>query len=262
MINKKIGVLNEKIARKEPVIGTHISLSDTSVTEMLGEMGNEFVWIDWEHSSLDRHHIQGHLIAARAGGMAAFVRVPWNDPVIVKPILEMGPDGVVFPMIRTAGEAEAAVASCLYPPKGIRGFGPRRASAYGMIGGDEYLKNVESSFWRIMQIEHAEAVKNLDEILKVDGVDTIVVGPNDLSGSVGLLGQTRHPEVMALLDEIAEKCNKAGKPFGTSIGYHKQTVEDWKRRGTAWIACGGDSGYIFEAGMNTLNNVKEIFGAK
>ena len=262
MLNKKIGVINEKIARKEPVIGTHISLCDASVTEMLGDMGNEFVWIDWEHSALDRQHIQSHLIAARAGGMAAFVRVPWNDPVLVKPILEMGPDGIVFPMVRTVEEAKAAVAACTYPPKGIRGFGPRRANAYGMISGDEYLAKVDSSFWKIMQIEHIEAVKNLDEILKVEGVDTIVVGPNDLSGSIGLLGQTRHPDVMALLDEIAEKCNKANKPFGTSIGYNKLSVEDWKRRGTAWIACGGDAGYIFEAGLNTLNNVKNIFGVK
>lgn len=260
MINGKICGLNEKIARKEPVIGAHISLADISVTEMLGDMGNEFVWIDWEHSALDRQQIQGHLIAARAAGIAAFVRIPWNDPVLAKPILEMGPDGIVFPMIRTAGEAGNAVASSTYPPKGIRGFGPRRANDYGMTGNDYYLAQVESGFWRIMQIEHVEAVKNLDEILAVDGVDTIVVGPNDLSGSIGLLGQVRHPEVMKLLDEIAEKCNKANKPFGTSIGYNRQNVEDWKRRGASWIACGSDTRYILEAGLNTLNNVKEIWG--
>lgn len=262
MINKKIAAINEKIARKEAVIGAHVSLADTSITEMLGDMGNEFIWIDWEHSALDRQQIQGHLIAARAGGMAAFVRIPWNDPVLVKPVLEMGPDGIVFPMIRTAKEAQDAVASTAYPPKGIRGFGPKRANGYGMIKSDEYLARVDSSFWRIMQIEHIEAVKNLDEILAVEGVDTIVVGPNDLSGSAGLLTQLRHPEIMALLDEIADKCQKAGKPFGTSIGYNRQTVEDWKRRGAAWIACGSDTGFIFEAGLGTLNNVKEIFGVK
>ena len=262
MLNKKISGLNEKIARKEPIIGTHISLSDISVTEMLGDMGNEFVWIDWEHSALDRQQIQGHMIAARAGGMAAFVRIPWNDPVLVKPILEMGPDGVVFPMIRTAEEARNAVASCMYPPKGIRGFGPRRANDYGMINNDDYIKQVGDSFWKIMQIEHVEAVKNLDGILAVDGVDTIVVGPNDLSGSAGLLGQVRNPEILKLLDEIAEKCHKANKPFGTSIGFNRQNVEDWKRRGASWIACGSDTGYIFEAGLDTLNNVKDIFGVK
>ena len=251
---------NEKIARGETVIGAHISLADSCVTEMLGKMGNEFLWIDWEHSAMDRQHIQNHLIAAKAAGIAAFVRIPWNDHVLAKPVLEMGPDGIVFPMIRTVEEAKSAVAASTYPPKGARGFGPRRANHYGMMPTGEYLEQVDSSFWKIMQIEHVEAVKNLEWILEVEGVDTIVVGPNDLSGSIGLLGQTRHPEVMKLLDEIGEKCVRAGKPFGTSIGWHKQTVEDWKRRGVSWIACGGDTGFMFEAGMNTLNNVKDIFG--
>ncbi|MCL2812990.1 MAG: aldolase/citrate lyase family protein [Oscillospiraceae bacterium] len=262
MYNRPVDKLNEKIAKGEPVIGAHVYLADSSVTEMLGIMGNEFLWIDWEHSALDKSQIQSHLIAAKAAGIAAFVRIPWNDHVLAKPVLEMGPDGIVFPMIKTAEEARNAVAACTYPPKGARGFGPRRAVRYGMMPGGEYFEQVDSSFWKIMQIEHVEAVINLDEILKVEGVDTIVVGPNDLSGSIGLLGQLRHPEVMKLFDEIAEKCNKAGKPFGTSIGWNKQNVEDWKRRGASWIACGSDTGYIFEAGLGTLNGVKEIFGVK
>lgn len=262
MYNRPVDKLNEKIAKGEPVIGAHVYLADSSVSEMLGIMGNEFLWIDWEHSALDKSQIQSHLIAAKAAGIAAFVRIPWNDHVLAKPVLEMGPDGIIFPMIKTAGEAKDAVAACAYPPKGARGFGPRRASRYGMMPGSEYFEQVDSSFWKIMQIEHIEAVVNLDEILKVEGVDTIVVGPNDLSGSVGLLGQLRHPEVMKLFDEIAEKCKKAGKPFGTSIGWNRQNVEDWKRRGASWIACGSDTGYIFEAGLGTLNGVKEIFGVR
>jgi len=262
MLNRAIDKLNEKIARGEPILGAHISLADSGVTEMMGNMGNEFLWIDWEHSAFDRQEIQAHLMAARAAGIAAFVRIPWNDHVLAKPILEMGPDAIVFPMVRTVEEAKSAVAVTTYPPKGTRGYGPRRANNYGIMSNDEYLPQVDSGFWRIMQIEHYEAVKNLDEILKVEGVDTIVVGPNDLSGSIGLLGQVRHPEVMKLLDEIGEKCSKAGKPFGTSIGYNRQNVEDWKRRGASWIACGSDTSFILEAGMNTLNSVKEIFGVK
>ncbi|MCL2664953.1 MAG: aldolase/citrate lyase family protein [Defluviitaleaceae bacterium] len=258
MINRPIDKLNIKLKYGTPIIGTHVSLAEHCITEVMGETGFEFVWIDWEHSAMDRRDVQNHLIAARAAGIAAFVRVPWNDPVLVKPILEMGPDGVVFPMIRTAEEARAAVASCLYPPKGIRGYGPRRANNYGAMSGDEYLRQVETSFWKIMQIEHVDAVKNLDEILTVDGVDTIVVGPNDLSGSAGLLTQTRHPEVLALLDEIAEKCRDHKKPFGVSLGFAKETIEDWKRRGCAWIACGGDTGYLYEGAVGTYKNVKEI----
>ena len=255
----KIERINAKISRGETVFGAHVSLTDHCITEMLGDMGYEFIWIDWEHSAMDRQHIQNHLIAARATNAAAFVRVPWNDPVIVKPVLEMGPDGIVFPMICTAEQARLAVASCTYPPRGIRGFGPRRVNNYGMMSNEEYLSKVDAGFWRIMQIEHIDAVKNLSEILTVEGIDSIVVGPNDLSGSIGLVTQTRHPEVMAIMDEIADKCRNAGKPFGVSMGYQQESLEDWKRRGVSWVGCGGDTSYIYTGGMNVLNSLGEIW---
>jgi len=257
---RAIDKLNDKLKKGIAVIGTHISMPDNSITEMMGEIGFDFVWVDWEHTPMDRGQIQNHLIAARAAGIAGFVRIPWNDPVLVKPVLEMGPDGIVFPMIKTAADARNAVTSCLYPPKGIRGYGPKRANRYGMMQNDEYLAQAESSFWRIMQIEHIEAVGNLKEILRVDGVDTIVVGPNDLSGSVGLITQTWHPDVMKLMDEIGEICREAGKPFGVSMGWQPQAVAEWNRRGISWIACGGDTGYLMEAGMNTLRGVQDIIG--
>lgn len=255
----QIDVLNEKLAKKEMIYGTHVSLSDSCITEMMGDIGFDILWIDMEHSALDKQEVQNHLIAARGTGAAAFIRVPWNDPVLVKPILEMGPDGIIFPMIKTVEDAKKAVASTTYPLKGDRGFGPRRANNYGMMSNDEYLAQVETSFWRIMQIEHIEAVKNLDDILKVEGIDTIVVGPNDLSGSIGVLGQPRHPEVMKLLDEIGEKCQRAGVSFGVSMGYVPETVADWKRRGCSWMVCDGDSGYIVNGGTIVLNGMKDIF---
>ena len=250
--------LLQKMKHGELVVGTHVNLSDLSVSEQLGVLGFEFVWIDYEHAPLDRQTVMNHIIACKAGNTAAFVRLPWNDPVLAKPILEMGPDGLVFPFIRTAEEAEAAVAACRYPPKGIRGFGPRRANRYGTLSNDEYLATVDSSLLKIMQIEHIDAVNNLEEILAVDGVDTIVVGTNDLSGSIGLLGQTRHPEVLALLDTIAAKCKKAGVPLGISMGFDKANVADWIRRGASWMGVGNDVSYIAQAGSETIKIVKEL----
>jgi len=241
-----------------PVIGTHVNMADLSIAEQMGVLGFEFVWIEGEHSPLDKQTILGHIIACKAGNTASFVRIPWNDPVLAKPILEMGPDGIVFPFIRTAEEARAAIAACRYPPEGIRGFGPRRANQYGTQTNAEYLASVERSFLKIMQIEHIDAVNNLEEILAVDGVDTVVVGPNDLSGSVGLLGQTRHPNVMALLDQIGEKCNKAGVPFGVSMGVDRVSIVDWLRRGARWIAAGNDASYIAQAGREAISLVKEL----
>ncbi|MCL2834863.1 MAG: aldolase/citrate lyase family protein [Treponema sp.] len=253
--------LLRRMKKGELIIGTHVNLSDISVSEQMGALGFEFVWIDGEHSPLDKQMIMGHIIACRAGNAASFVRIPWNDPVLAKPILEMGPDGIVFPFIRTAEEAKNAVAACRYPPKGIRGFGPRRANMYGTLSNDEYINNVDASILKIMQIEHIDAVNNLAQIIAVDGVDTIVVGTNDLSGSIGLLGQTRHPQVTALLDRIADICNKAGMPFGISMGYDKNNIADWIRRGVSWMGAGNDVSYITQAGIETIKIVREIKAA-
>jgi len=250
--------LLQKMKKNPPVIGTHVNMADLSIAEQMGVLGFEFVWIEGEHSPLDKQTILGHIVACKAGNTAAFVRIPWNDPVLAKPILEMGIDGIIFPFIRTAEEAKAAVAACRYPPKGIRGYGPRRANRYGTQPNAEYLESVDESFLKIMQIEHIDAVNNLEEILAVDGVDTIVVGPNDLSGSVGLLGQTRHPDVLALMDTIAAKSKKAGVPFGVSMGVDKVALGEWIRRGVSWIGAGNDTSYIAQAGADAIKLIKEL----
>ena len=244
--------------KKELVVGTHVNLADLSISEQMGALGFEFVWIEGEHSPLDKQTILGHIIGCAAGNTAAFVRIPWNDPVLAKPVLEMGPDGIVFPFIRTAEEARAAVAACTYPPKGIRGYGPRRANRYGTIPAAKYIAEVDDSILKIMQIEHIDAVTNLEEIMAVEGVDTIVVGPNDLSGSINLLSQVRHPDVMALMDTIAEKCKKANMPFGVSMPFDKANIADWIRRGVSWMAAGNDTSYIAKAGSETITTIREL----
>ncbi len=233
-----------KLASGELVLGTHVSLADSCVTELLGDVGFDLLWIDTEHSPLDKSGLVLHLVAARAAGAAAFVRVPWNDPVLAKPVLEMGIDGIIFPMIRTEEEARRAVSACLYPPDGIRGFGPRRAARYGLAGGADYIRTAASRFWRILQIEHYQAVDNLDAILSVPGVDSIVVGPNDLSGSVGLLGQTGHPRVMELMDRIVETAHRRKVPVGTSIPEDPVTIQQWIDRGVQWLVTGSDTSYL------------------
>jgi 2-dehydro-3-deoxyglucarate aldolase/4-hydroxy-2-oxoheptanedioate aldolase len=244
--------IRAKIAAGELVVGSHVSLLDSGVSELLADVGYDFLWVDTEHSAIDKGQLQAHLIACRAGGAAAFVRIPWNDPVLAKPVLEMGPDGIVFPMVRTAEEAKAAVAACRYPPAGVRGFGPRRAVRWGTVPADRYIREADASIWKIVQIEHVDAVANLDAILAVEGVDAIVVGPNDLSGSVGLLGQTQHPEVVKLCDRIAEAAKRRGTPFGTSIGDDPAVVRAWIERGVDWIATGGDTGHLVAGARRAL----------
>lgn len=249
----------QKARNKELVVGAHVFFAHYEITEAFGFIGYDFVWIDGEHSAFDREKILANIIAANSGGTASFVRVAWNDPVLIKPILEMGPDGIILPMISTAEEARRAVAACTYPPEGIRGFGPRRANRYGTMATDEYLQNVNQSFLKIMQIESYQGVENLEEIMAVPGVDLIMVGPNDLSGSLGLLGQTRHPEVMKYFDLLAEKCLKTNMPFGTSLcTSDEESIRDWINRGVDLIGCADDLSLVRTGGQRMLTFVHEL----
>lgn len=251
--------IKEKIKNKIPVIGTIVTINDSSITELLCDIGFDFIWIDTEHSPLDKKDVHFHIMAARGTGSATFVRVAWNDPVLVKPILEMDPSGIIFPFIKTASEARKAVSSCLYPPKGIRGFGPRRSIKYGIMDIEKYIEIADSKIWKIMQIEHIDAVDNLEEILNVDGVDAVMIGPNDLAASLGYLGQNDHIEVKRVMDIAANKIVRSGKPFGTSIGYDPVTIKEWIERGVNYIEVGCDTAFILEAGIQVFKKTKKCF---
>jgi 2-keto-3-deoxy-L-rhamnonate aldolase RhmA len=247
--------IREKISAGKIPVGTHTAIGEPIVVDVLCNCGFDLIWVDSEHSPVDKRDVNLQIITIRGSGVAPFVRVPWNDPVLVKPVLEMGPAGIVFPFIRTVEEAKQAVASCKYPPAGIRGFGPQKAINYGAIDTYTYLETAKTEPWVIMQIEHVDGVSNLAEIIRIPGVDSIVVGPNDLSGSIGLIGQTRHPEVLKLLDKIADTCNEIDFPFGTSIGWNEENVNDWIGRDVKWIVVDSDISYLLNGGKNTLNNV-------
>lgn len=147
-------------------VGCVITMSDLVVSELAGDCGMDFVWIDAEHSPHTIQDVQRHLIALRGTGCAGLVRVRADEPMLIKPYLDLAPDGIIVPMVNTPELAEAAVAACRYPPTGIRGCGVRRAVRYGAVDFFDYLKESERWPLVICQIEHIDAVKNLDKILK------------------------------------------------------------------------------------------------
>lgn len=258
MNSNNLNRIKEKISQDIIPIGTHAHIGEPIVTDILCNCGFDFIWIDSEHASVDKRDVNIQVITVRGEGLAPFIRVPWNDPVLVKPLLEMGPAGIVFPFIKTVEEAKQAVASCKYPPLGVRGFGPMKANNYSTMNNEQYLEMSKKEPWVILQIEHIDGVDNLKKIIKVEGVDSIVVGTNDLSGSIGFLTQTRNPEVLKQLDRIANTCNEAGFPFGASIGWNEENVLDWIRRGVGWICVGGDVSYLVSGGKNTLEKTKNL----
>ncbi len=222
----------KNLAEKEISLGCIISLSDLTVSELAGDCGMDFAWIDAEHSPHTVEGVMRHLIALRGTGCAGFVRVRANEPMLIKPYLDLAPDAVIIPMVNTAEAAEAAVAACRYPKTGVRGCGVRRAARYGAEDFFDYAKRSEKDPKVIIQVEHIEAVKNLDEILEVKGIDSICVGPCDLSGSMGILNQMSDPELNRILDEVCAKIKAKGIMLGTAAGDFPR----WKARGVDWFA--------------------------
>ncbi len=226
-------------------VGGAVTVVDPLVSEVAAQAGNDFIWIEMEHSHLDLPAAMAHILALRGTQAASIVRVPWNDPVLLKPVLDMAPAGVVIPMIRSAAEARDAVAACRYPPEGIRGFGPIR-NMYGIDSVGEYLAQAEDQTMVFVQVEHIDAVHDLDAILATSGLDGIVLGRMDLSGSMGKLGQHDDPEVVEAIDTIFSKAKQAGFYIGVSIGYDPETVRDWRAKGVDWFELGEDKGHIFD----------------
>lgn len=223
---------------KRVSLGCIVTMSDLTVSELAGDCGMDFVWIDAEHAPHTIQDVQRHLIALRGTGCAGLVRVRADDPMLIKPYLDLAPDGIIVPMVNTPEQAEAAVAACRYPPLGMRGCGVRRAVRYGAEDFTEYVECSKKWPMVICQIEHVDAVKNLDRILKVPGIDSFCIGPCDLSGSMGILNQVDDPELNKVIDEIAMKVKRAGKPLGTAAGGFPR----WKERGVDWFAGVSDWG--------------------
>lgn len=226
--------------------GTHIFAGYPILTEAIAQCVFDLLWIDMEHTGIGIDSLANNLIAAKAGGTTAWVRIPWNDPVLAKPVLDMGAEGIIFPYVRTVKEAELAVMACSYPPTGIRGYGPLRALDYGGITQMEYVHKTYRNCRRVIQIEHIDAVRNLSAIAAVDGIDAFVIGPNDLSASIGRIGEVRHPEVIALYREIAAVLRDYGKPFGVSTGFDRDIMREWISLGATILFAGSDVSYVHD----------------
>jgi 2-keto-3-deoxy-L-rhamnonate aldolase RhmA len=228
----------DKMRGGQICFGTGITFTDPTVTEALCS-DLDFVWIDMEHNGLSLETVQAHIMATKGSDTAPLVRVRWNDPVLIKPVLDIGAAGVIVPMVRSAEEARKAVEACLYPPKGIRGFGPRRPSNYGRKFGKEFCDAANEAILVIAQIEHIDAVNSIDEILKVPGLTGIVLGPYDLSGTMGHMAQPDHPEVQEAIDIVITKARKTELFVGMGVA-DPRSGKEWVEKGVHWLTLSND----------------------
>lgn len=252
--------LKAKLQAGNTCLGTHISLNDPAITELTGNIGFDYLWIDTEHTAIGLDCLQQHLIAARASGVSAVVRVPCVDQVRVKPILEMGPDGIIFPQVNSYELAKTAIEACMYPPKGNRGFGPRRAIQFGRVELDEYYRTVDADLMRMLQVENIGAVEELERIVTVEGIDAFIIGPCDLAASMGHFNDLRHPEVIETLKYVIRTSHAAGIPIGVSYGFCSYAdIEFWRDMGVDMISLAADTDLLLHGAQQYLHDMKKCF---
>lgn len=232
--------LEAKIHRGQLCLGSIVTLSDPVISEMVGESGYDFGWIDMEHTALSLQSVLNHVIAIRGTGAASWVRVPWYDPVRIKPVLEMEPAAVVVPMVRGAEEASAAVSACRYPPQGVRSFGPGRGIRFGGSKAEDYVRAAGKAPLVIVQAEHIDAVCDIEAIAATPGLTGICLGPNDLAFSMGKHGRTMDPDVVSAIDHVVDATKKAGRWVGAAIPYDPAIMGYWLNKKPDFLAINSD----------------------
>ena len=242
-------------AGAQPPVGTWIMSASPIVAEAIGCAGFDWGVIDMEHTPLDMMEVVHMLQALSATRLVPVVRVPWNDNVNIKRVLDAGAATLLVPFVQNADEARAAVAATRYPPDGIRGMaGMSRASRFGTT--PNYLTTANTLVSVIVQLETAAAIEQLEDIANVDGVDALFIGPGDLSATMGHVGQLTHPEVIALTTQAVRRAKALGKPIGT-VGGTPETVAQYRAMGFDFVAIASDLGLLMRAVQGALNAVRE-----
>jgi len=234
--------LRKKIKNGEFTIGSWITIGHPSIVEALAY--NKFDWltIDIEHTTIDFQMVQTLITTIQACNISALVRVSKNEDVYIKKVLDAGADGVIVPMVNTEIEAKRAIDSVKYPPEGKRGVGLYRAQCYGLNDGfNSYKKWLKEYVIVILQIEHITAVDNIQKILQVPGIDGILIGPYDLSSSLGFPGDYDNPLVINAINKIKDECLKYKIPLGFHvISPNVELVKEKIKEGYSIIAFSTD----------------------
>jgi 2,4-dihydroxyhept-2-ene-1,7-dioic acid aldolase len=223
-------------------IGIWSSLASNIGAEILSDAGFDWILLDCEHSPNEVPSLLQQLQATQRGTASPVVRPPWNDLVLIKRVLDLGPQTILVPYVQTEEEARQAVLATRYPPRGLRGVSAgARSSRYGRVG--DYLKKADGEICLLVQVETRASLAKLETIASVDGVDGVFIGPSDLSASFGHIGQPGHPEVQQAIQDAARRIRQAGKAPGILTANEEEARRylDW---GYLFVAVGVDTNLL------------------
>lgn len=245
--------MNNKIS-----IGSWITLGHFSIAEIMIDAGFDWLCIDLEHSVIDYYQMEQLIATIGSNGCIPYVRVGANDPLIIKRVLDAGAKGLIIPMINSFEDAKKAVDAAKYPPLGARGVGLARAQGYGFMFED-YKEIINNDLTIIAQIEHYKAIANLEKILSVNGIDGSIIGPYDLSGSLGFPGEYDKNEVKELLDQYEKICKKLDSPMGFHVvPAQASLVSDKISLGYQFIAFSLDTIFLGSKCRQELKKIREF----
>ena len=228
----------------QPLLGSWLQVPFAASAEILARVGFDWLAVDAEHGLMDLRDLAALLAACEARDVAGFVRLPAADDIWIRRALDAGAAGLIVPMVNSAEIARHAVAWAKYPPRGKRGFGFSRANGYG-ADFDAYVRRANRDICVIAQIEHVDGVREVEAILDVDGIDGALIGPYDLSGSMGLVGQPSHPKVLAAARHVLKACRERGKAPGFHVvSADPKSALPYLRQGYRFVALGMDTLFL------------------
>ncbi|MBX2885185.1 MAG: HpcH/HpaI aldolase/citrate lyase family protein [Granulosicoccus sp.] len=244
----------QSLKTNKPQVGLWVSLCSNLSTDIIAHSGYDWLLLDMEHTPNDINTVLSQLQSLGRSSSSILVRPQWNDAVLVKSLLDIGAPGLLFPMIQSVEEAERAVASTRYPPRGIRGVsGTTRATAFGRI--DDYFERIEDETAVVVQLETRAAIEQADSIAAVDGVSGVFFGPADIAADIGKLGQPMCDEVWDLVLPVARRLLANGVPVGTLV-FDGERAAELLNEGFSFVACGSDLSLLTRGSDALLSQVK------
>jgi 4-hydroxy-2-oxoheptanedioate aldolase len=239
-------------------IGLWSSLCSNVVAEVLAYAGYDWIVVDTEHAPSEPLQVLSQLQALATGTAEPVVRVAWNDPVLMKRLLDIGARSLLVPFVQSADEARAAVAATRYPPHGIRGVSvSHRANRFGRV--PDYLHNAHQEICVLVQLETRVALGNLEAIAAIEGIDGLFIGPSDLAADLGHLGNAAHPDVQAAIADACTRIRAAGKPAGI-LAPVEADARRYFEMGFTYVAIGSDVGLLSAGSTNLVARMREAIG--